>query len=99
MRPISFKRHCFPPEIIRTIGACEQTTGRRTRISRYNAENENCSGSNHPVQPNVSAEVLREVRNLVQRIVVYPHADAKGRDLELVGELAGLLGSPRGRPL
>ena len=36
------------------IGACEQTTGRRTPISRYDAENENCSGSNHPAQPNVS---------------------------------------------
>jgi transposase-like protein len=38
-----------------TIGACEQTTGRRTRISRYDAENENCSGSNHPAQSNVSS--------------------------------------------
>src|SRR5665811_554318 len=37
------------------IGACEQTIGRRTRISRYDAENENCSGSNHPAQPNVSS--------------------------------------------
>ena len=27
---------------------------RRTRIRRYDAENENCSGSNHPAQPNVS---------------------------------------------
>src|SRR5665811_117723 len=36
------------------IGACEQTTGRRTLISRYDAENENCNGSNHPAQPNVS---------------------------------------------
>ena len=31
-----------------TIGACEQTTGRRTRISRYDAENENCSGFKSP---------------------------------------------------
>ena len=38
-----------------TIGACEQTTGRRTRISRYDAENENCRGSNHPAQSNVSS--------------------------------------------
>jgi putative transposase len=37
-----------------TIGACEQTTGQRTRIRRYGAKNENYSGSNHPAQPNVS---------------------------------------------
>jgi hypothetical protein len=37
------------------VAACEQTTGRRTRISRYDAESENCSGSNHPAQPNVSS--------------------------------------------
>src|SRR6478672_9574499 len=102
MRPISFKRHRFPPEIIRhaiwlyarftlsfrdveellaergidasyetvrrwflkfgpsgsrlsTIGACKQTTGRRTRISRYDAENENSSASNLPAQSNVSS--------------------------------------------
>ena len=41
-----------------TIGACEQTTGRRTPISRYGAENENCSGSNHPDQPNVSSPFM-----------------------------------------
>src|SRR3990172_4281223 len=40
------------PAAFRAIGltaehdrACEQTTGRRTRISRYDAENANCSGS------------------------------------------------------
>src|SRR4249920_2581881 len=37
------------------IGACEQTTGRRTRISQFDAENENCSGSNHPAQSNASS--------------------------------------------
>src|SRR6478736_3517552 len=37
------------------IGACEQTTGRRTRISRYDAENENSNGSNLPAQSNVSS--------------------------------------------
>jgi hypothetical protein len=40
------------------IGACEQTTGRKTRISRYGVENENCSGSNHPDQPNVSSPFM-----------------------------------------
>ena len=36
------------------IGDCELTIGRRTRISRYDAENANWSGSHHPAQPNVS---------------------------------------------
>jgi hypothetical protein len=36
-----------------TIGTCEQTTGRRTRISRYDAENKNSSGSSHPAHFNV----------------------------------------------
>ena len=50
------------PAAFRAIGltaehdrGLQQTTGRRTRISRYDAENENCSGSNHPAQPNVSS--------------------------------------------
>lgn len=38
------------------------------------------------------AEILRQVRELVQRIVIYPHGDVEGRDIELVGELAGFLG-------
>src|SRR5665811_29692 len=37
------------------IEDCEQTIGWRTRIGRYDAENENCSGSNYPAQPNVSS--------------------------------------------
>ena len=50
------------PAAFRAIGltaehdrGLRQTTGRRTRVSRYDAENENCSGSNHPAQPNVSS--------------------------------------------
>ena len=50
------------PAAFRAIGltaepdrACEQTTGRRTRISRYDAENENSSASNLPAQSNVSS--------------------------------------------
>jgi hypothetical protein len=40
---------------IKQGNTCAQTTGRRTRISRYDAENENCSGLNHPAQSNVSS--------------------------------------------
>ncbi len=39
------------------------------------------------------AEVLSEVRRLVQCIMVYPHGDLQMRDLELLGELAGLMGT------
>lgn len=39
-------------------------------------------------------EVIEAVRNLIDRVVVYPRDDAQGRDLELVGQLAGLLGTP-----
>jgi len=38
-------------------------------------------------------DVIASVRSLVDRIVVYPHDDPAGRDLELVGQLAGLLGT------
>jgi DNA invertase Pin-like site-specific DNA recombinase len=40
---------------------------------------------------NRKAEVIASIRSLVGKIVVYPHNDL-GRDLELVGELAAVLG-------
>jgi hypothetical protein len=39
------------------------------------------------------AEIITSVRTLIDRVVVYPHDDPKGRDLELVGQLAGLMGT------
>ena len=37
------------------------------------------------------AEVIASIRSSVGKIVVYPHDDPAGRDLELVGELAAVL--------
>jgi site-specific DNA recombinase len=36
-------------------------------------------------------EVVASIRNLVEKIVIYPNDDSRGRDLELVGQLAALL--------
>jgi site-specific DNA recombinase len=36
-------------------------------------------------------EVVASIRSLVEKIVIYPNDDSKGRDLELVGQLAALL--------
>jgi site-specific DNA recombinase len=38
------------------------------------------------------AEVLTKVRALIDRIIIYPNDDPKGRDIELVGQLAALTG-------
>jgi site-specific DNA recombinase len=37
-------------------------------------------------------EVIASIRDLVDKIVIYPHNDPSGRDLELVGQLAALFG-------
>jgi hypothetical protein len=37
-------------------------------------------------------EVIAAIRDLVEKIVIYPHNDPHGRDIELVGQLAALLG-------
>jgi site-specific DNA recombinase len=42
-------------------------------------------------------EVVAAVRTLVEKIVIYPNNDPEGRDLELVGQLAALLGTKKPR--
>ena len=49
--PAAFRAIGLTAEYDRGLRA---NNGRRTRISQYDAENANCSGSNHPAQPNVS---------------------------------------------
>ena len=36
-------------------------------------------------------EVVASIRNLVEKIVIYPNKDPQGRDLELVSQLAAVL--------
>jgi len=36
---------------------------------------------------NRKVEVVARARDLVERIVIYPNGDERGRDLELVGQL------------
>jgi site-specific DNA recombinase len=37
-------------------------------------------------------EAVALIRSMIEKIVIYPHNDQQGRDLELVGQLAALLG-------
>jgi hypothetical protein len=43
--------------------------------------------------PEQKLEVVASVRSLVEKIVIYPNNDPQGRDLELTGQLAALLGT------
>jgi site-specific DNA recombinase len=43
--------------------------------------------------PEQKLEVVASVRSLVEKIVIYPNNDPQGRDLELVGQLAAVLGT------
>ncbi|MFZ0149829.1 MAG: hypothetical protein WAM72_16105 [Xanthobacteraceae bacterium] len=43
--------------------------------------------------PEQKREVVASVRSLIEKIVIYPNNDPQGRDLELVGQLAALLGT------
>ncbi len=45
--------------------------------------------------PEQKREVVASVRSLIEKIVVYPNNDPQGRDLELVGQLAALLGTQK----
>ena len=45
--------------------------------------------------PEQKLEVVASVRSLVDKIVIYPNNDPQGRDLELVGQLAALLGTEK----
>jgi hypothetical protein len=36
-------------------------------------------------------EVVASIRNLVEKVVIYPNDDSQGRDLELIGQLAAML--------
>ncbi len=45
--------------------------------------------------PEQKREVVASVRSLIEKIVVYPNNDPQGRDLELVGQLAALLGTEK----
>ncbi len=45
--------------------------------------------------PEQKREVVSTVRGLVEKIVIYPNDDPEGRDLELVGQLAALLGATK----
>jgi len=99
------KKHGFAPSRIvtdrlrsysaafRAIGTCEQTTGRRTRISRYGAENENCSGSNRPDQPNVSSPFMPPHSTLSLTNVICC-ADRISRSFALVHSARGLRHPP-----
>ena len=59
-RVVTDRLRSYPPAF-RAIGLMAEydrglraNNGRRTRISRYDAENANCNGSNHPAHSNVS---------------------------------------------
>jgi site-specific DNA recombinase len=47
--------------------------------------------------PEQKREAVASVRSLIEKIVIYPNNDPQGRDLELIGQLAALLGTEKFR--